>query len=277
MSREICKFLPAIATFGILAQTMPAMAQYTPNNGYMPPPGGDVYNRNSNFSNTPPPNYQQGHVAYVPAGLSFPVTLSTAISTDVARAGDLVQAQLSGPIDLGNGCIPPGSTVVGQVTEAKSGGFLGRSGMMTVKFNRLRLPNGQEVPMSAHIVGGIGKYQQVGNGSDTFKGEGMGTKVGQLALRGAVGAGAGAALGTAVGAIAGAGTHQPWYMGGHSMAARGAGRGAWSGAAIGGGLGVADSLLLRKGKNVTIPSGQSMQLQLDSPMQLSQGFQTGQF
>jgi len=277
MSSDITKFLPAVATVAMLAQTIPAMAQYGSNTGYTPPPNGDQYNSNSNFSPTPPPNYQQGHVAYVPAVLSFPVSLSTAISTDVARSGDLVQAQLNGPIDLGGGCIPPGTTIIGQITEAKSGGFLGRSGMMTVKFNRMRLPNGQEVPMSAHIVGGIGKYQQVGNGSDTFKGEGAGTKVGQVALRGAVGAGLGAALGTAVGAIAGAGTHRPWYAGGGSLAGHDAGRGAWSGAAIGGGLGVADSLLLRKGRNVTIPSGQNMQLQLDSPIQLSQGFQTGQF
>ena len=51
-------------------------------------------------------------------------------------------------------------------------------------------------------------------------------------------------------------------------AALGAGRGAWSGAAIGGGIGLADSLLLRKGKNVQISSGTPIQVQLDQPINI---------
>jgi hypothetical protein len=58
------------------------------------------------------------------------------------------------------------------------------------------------------------------------------------------------------------------YYNQRSGAALGAGRGAWSGAAIGGGVGLADSLLLRKGKNVDIHSGTPIQLQLDAPVQL---------
>lgn len=266
MSTQISKLLPAIATFGILLQAVPAVAQTAM------PPAGDYYNSNNNWNAAAPatpnyPNYQRGRVTFVPAGLTIPVTLSTAISTDVARPGDMVSAMISNNVDLGGTSIPQGSTVVGTVTDAKSGGFLGRSGMLTVKFNRLRLPNGQEVPLSAHVVGGIGKYEQIGNQSDTFKGETWKNKVGQTALRGTLGAGTGAALGTAIGAIAGS----------HGMRGRAIGRGAWSGAAIGGGLGVADALLLRKGKNVVIPSGQNMQLQLDAPTQISSGVQTGAF
>ena len=152
-----------------------------------------------------------------------------------------------------------GSLIIGQITEAKSGGFLTKSGMVSVKFNRLRTPDGVETPISAHLVGGIGKYASGKNG-DTIEGETAKNKVESAGIRGLVGAGAGAALGTAVGAIAGG--------------AHGAGRGAWSGTAIGGGAGVADSLLLRKGKDVTIPSGQQMQLQLDAPVTIS-GAQTG--
>ena len=120
--------------------------------------------------------------------------------------------------------------------------------------------------MTAHIVGGVGKYTDVGSDqSDSFRGETWKTKAGQAAIRGAVGAGAGAALGTAIGAIASRGR------------SRGVGRGAWSGAAIGGGLGVAQSVLLRKGKNVLISSGQQMQLQLDAPMSVVSNVQTGAF
>jgi hypothetical protein len=199
--------------------------------------------------------YQRGRVTYAPAGLNFSATLSTAIATQVAKPGDLIQAQISQGVALADGgSIPAGSTVIGQITEAKSGGFLTKSGAVSIKFNRLRTPDGVETPISAHLVGGIGKYSAGANG-DTIEGETAKNKVESAGIRGLLGAGAGAALGTAVGAIAG---------GGH-----GAGRGAWSGTAIGGGAGLADSLLLRKGKDVTIPSGQQLQLQLDQPVTIS--------
>lgn len=274
MATYVQKVVPTLAAFGMAVQlTAPALAQYSTTG-----------NTNKNSAYTPPPSYQQGQVQYVPAGLTFPVTLSTAISTDVAKPGDMVQAMLNQPINLGNGVIPAGSVVVGQVSNAKEGGFLGRAGQLGVTFNRLRTPNGQEVPMSAHVVGNIGKYDT--NAGGTMAGETWKTKVGQGAIRGIAGAGIGAALGTAVGAIAAKGSrgvqyrpvygpyrhqmgpigYQPQMRGG---AASGAGRGAWSGAAIGGGVGVLDSLILRKGKNVTIASGTPMSLQLDAPITLS--------
>lgn len=253
---NVQKVVPALMAFGIASQlAAPAFAQYdNPYNNYTP-------------NSVPTPNYQQGQVQFVPAGVTFPVTLSTSISTDVAKPGDHVQAMLNQPIQLGNGVVPAGSVVLGTVSEAREGGFLGRAGMLGVKFNRLRTPNGQEVPISAHIVGGIGKYTPIANGSDTFAGETWKTKAGQAGIRTAVGAGTGAAIGTAIGAIAGS----RWNRG------RAVGRGAWSGAAIGGGLGLADSLLLRKGKNVTIASGTNMQLQLDAPVTLSSNTTYGAF
>lgn len=255
MATYVQKVVPAVTAFGMAMQlAVPALAQYNP------------YNNNTTSTYTPPV-YQQGRVQYVPAGLTFPVTLQTSISTDVARSGDQVQATLNQPIMLGNSQIPAGTIVMGTVTDARSGGFMGRAGMLGVKFNRLRTPNGQEVPMSAHIVGGIGKYVPTANGSDTFAGETWKTKAGQAGVRGLIGAGTGAALGTAIGAIAGS----------HGTRGRAVGRGAWSGAAIGGGVGVAQSLLLRKGKNVTIASGQSMDLQLDAPISLSLNTQYGAF
>jgi hypothetical protein len=201
-----------------------------PQGGY-PAPGG--------YGGAP----MQGRVVYVPAGMMLNATLNTSIATQAAQPGDLIQATLSGPVQVGAGSLPPGTVLIGSVTEAKHGGFLGRAGTLGVKFNRLRTPDGIETPITAHIEGGIGKYQDK-NGNDTFKGETWKTKVG-------------AALGTGVGAIAGGG--------------RGAGRGAWSGTAIGAGVGVLDSLVLRKGKDVVIPSGQQVNVQLDAPANLSIG------
>lgn len=205
-----------------------------------------------------PQGYRQGRVTYAPAGLTIPIALQTAISTQVAKPGDLIQATINQSVMLGDSQIPAGSLVIGTVTDASAGKYLGRASSLTIKFNRLRTPDGIETPLTAHLVGGIGKYVDGGSDQDdTLRGETWKTKVGQAGIRGAIGAGTGAALGTAVGAIAGG--------------RGGVGRGAWSGTAIGAGAGVAQSLLLRKGKEVTIPSGTQMQLQLDAPMTIAGG------
>lgn len=297
---------------------IPPSSTYTPpSNTYTPPVGTSSY--------VPPSNsyYQPGSgvpatQCYVPAGMMLNASLSTSISTSAAKAGDLVQATLSDPIITGNGQIPAGTVLEGRVENARSGGFLGRSGELTVKFDRLRTPGGLSVPMAAHISGNIGKYK-LAEGSSTVHGETAGTKVGQALVRTAIGAGAGAALGTAVGAIAGRGNPQPQlrtailpvngmgygggypgigYGGGYpgmgypgygmgsqlmpvnyysnrSGAAIGAGRGAWSGAAIGGGVGLADSLFIRKGKDVVIQSGTPLKLLLDAPIQVDRNVQYG--
>jgi ribosomal protein L14 len=205
-------------------------------------------------TNPPTVNYQRGRVVYAPAGLTIPITLQTSISTQAAKAGDLVQAVVPKAILLGESQIPAGTTVLGIVADTSEGKLLGKAASLTVKFNQLRLPDGSEQPITAHLVGNIGKYATVG-AEDTLKGETWKTKAGQAAIRGAIGAGTGAALGTAVGAVAGG--------------KRGTGRGAWSGAAIGSGVGVAQSLLLRKGKEVTLQSGTALQLQLDAPLSLA--------
>lgn len=204
---------------------------------------------------------QRGRIVYVPAGMVLPITLTTGISSEVAQPGDRVEATVNQTINLENGMIPAGSVVVGQVTQTDEAKRLGRSGELGFKFTTLRTPDGAESPITAHIIGSVSKYaEQGGDTSDVVKGETTKNKVESAAIRSAVGAGAGALLGTAIGAIAGHGS--------------GAGKGAWSGAAIGGGLGLADALLLRKGANVQLKSGEQMKLQLDAPAQLA-GYNTG--
>lgn len=241
-----------------------------PQQAYNPPPqnGGQAYGQATYQAQTPyqpPQQYQQpygqqggfrqGRVTYAPAGLVIPISLSSGIATQVAKAGDLIQASVSQTVMLGDSTIPAGSTIIGSITDASAGRMLGRAGSLDIKFNRLRTPDGTETPISAHLIGGIGKYAGSGDDDTTLKGETWKTKVGQGAIRGAIGAGTGAALGTAVGAIAGGG--------------RGVGRGAWSGTAIGATAGVAQSLILRKGKDVLIPAGTAMQLQLDAPVTIA--------
>ncbi|MCW5821863.1 MAG: hypothetical protein KIT34_03620 [Cyanobacteria bacterium TGS_CYA1] len=227
--------------------------QYSGN--YMPPPQGQgQYQGGAQTGYYPPrPMYQTPNMPQAGAGVTLNVTLQTAISTQIARQGDLVQGVINQNINLGNGgFIPAGTMVTGTVTDSIAGRRLSRSGLLSISFNAIRLPSGQSIPITAHLVGDLGKYSNKGSGgNDVYRGEGWGAKAGQTLIRGGAGAGLGAALGTGVGAIAG---------GGH-----GAGMGAWSGAAIGGGIGVAD-MLLRKGKDVLIPAGTSIQIQLDAPV-----------
>jgi hypothetical protein len=186
--------------------------------------------------------------------------LKISISTDVAQNGDLVEASILDAIPLQNGSIPAGSTLLGQITEARQSGRLSQSGHLGMKFTSLRTPDGVSSPIQAHLTGLVGKYKLNGKGDDAFlHGEGGKAKLGQTLIRGGVGAGAGAALGTAVGAIAGG----PF----------GAGTGAWSGAAIGGGIGVGD-MALRKGREVKLESGTRMQIQLDQPATIQGTAQT---
>jgi hypothetical protein len=241
-----------------------ARTPYVPYNqpaqAQMPPPQYGYNGGSQAQYNTRPNNYgggyRQGRIAYAPAGLVLPLQLRTSISTSAAKAGDMVQAEISQTMQLGDASIPAGSVVMGTITEAKSGGRLSRSGELGIKFTSIRTPDGVETPITAHLVGEIGKYAQKddGDGNQVVHGEGMTAKLGQTAIRGGIGAGAGAALGTAVGAIAGGGY--------------GAGRGAWSGAAIGGGLGVAD-MALRKGRDVTLRSGTKLEIKLDNPVSIA--------
>jgi hypothetical protein len=259
---------------GDYASSAPAVSNAAPPQMQQQPPQGDYYAANQaqyqapqppqyagNYN--PPPGYsvpvqgyRQGRVAYAPAGLTIKANLATSITSQLAKPGDLVQANVSQAIMLGDSQIPLGSVLLGQVSDAQASRRFGLTGKLGILFNRLRTPDGVETPISAHLVGGIGKYDDKAN-NDQFVGETWKNKALQTGVRGAAGAGLGAALGTAVGAIAGGG--------------RGAGRGAWSGTAIGGGLGVADSLLLRKGKEVTIPSGTAVEVQLDAPVSIAGG------
>lgn len=200
-----------------------------------------------------------GHVVHVPQGMVLPVTLKTSVSSGLSKPGDPVIAELNQDIVLGNGRLPKGSLLTGQLTESRAGERLGKSGLLSVKFTSIRTPLGAETPIYAHILGGIGKYSEIASDrSDIVKGETGGTKAKQAALRGAVGAGSGAVLGTALGAIAG-------------RSGRATGRGAVYGLAIGAGLGVAESLLLRKGEDVIIPAGEQLSLHLDAPVTLAAG------
>ncbi|HEY9871296.1 MAG TPA: hypothetical protein V6D08_19205, partial [Candidatus Obscuribacterales bacterium] len=200
--------------------------------------------------------YNKARLVYVPAGMVLPLTLTSSITTEVARAGDRVEAKVSEDVSLGDTYIPKGTLVTGHITEAKAGDKMAKSGVLGIKFNKIKTPDGTESPITARLIGEVSKG--VARESDLLKGESTETKLKQAAIRGAIGAGGGALVGTAIGAIAG-------------RSGGAVGRGALAGLAIGAGLGVAESFLLRKGKDVVLSSGQALKLQLDSPVTLATG------
>lgn len=225
------------------------------------PPAYDTTPASSNSaagSSNPDPDYgsrstgtvHRGRVAYIPAGMTLSAKLSSGLVSGLAKPGDVVEARITEPVNLGDAAIPAGTVIAGTVVQTKAAERMAKSGSISIKFNSLRTPDGTVTPISAHIVGGIDKYTEKGADPDTIKGETFKDKLKRTAIAGAVGAGSGAVLGTTIGAIAGNG--------------RGAGRGAWAGATIGAGLGVAESLLLRKGGEVTLKQGANVTLQLDS-------------
>lgn len=195
----------------------------------------------------------QGRVTYIPSGMVIPAKLMTSLSTMAARPGDIIMAKTTQDINLQDGVIPANSTLVGQVTQASGGSRLAKSASLGIKFTTLRTPNGMDTPITAHINGGIGKYDD--HSGEVFRGENGMSKLKRSLVATAIGTGTGTALGVAFGAIAAGG--------------RGAGRGAWSGAAIGAGLGLAESLLVRKGHEVNMPQGEDLKLQLDAPVSLA--------
>jgi hypothetical protein len=198
------------------------------------------------------PYYKQGKAIYIPAGMTIPVTLRSGLSSENAQPGEIIEATITEDINLGETSIPQNSIVSGQITNAKAGSRMAHAGVLGLKFNRIRTPDGAETPIQAHIIGGLSKYGEVGGAnSDVYAGEGTRQKVKRAALHGAIGAGAGALVGTTIGAIASHGY--------------GTGRGAIAGTVLGGALGVAESLLLHKGADVHVNSGEVLKLQLDAP------------
>lgn len=219
------------------------------------------YNMQPDLSGYNPTQFgtiRRGQQIYIPAGMTISAKLATSLSSGVARSGDVIMAKTTEAINLGNASIPAGSMLTGQVTDAESGKYLGKSGKLGIKFTSLRTPDGAETPITAHITGGISKYSGTTSDSgEMLRGENAMSKVKKAAVSTAIGTAGGAALGLAVGGIAGGG--------------RGVGRGAWSGAAIGAGVGLAQSFLLRKGSEVNIMQGENVKVQLDAPANLAMG------
>lgn len=90
-----------------------------------------------------------------------PAILSGAVSSATAHAGTAVLAKLTSASTLSNGMkLPAGSQLLGHVTDVKSLASGTRSSQLSMLFDKVKLPNGQEEPMSSGVLKSIGNHRQ---------------------------------------------------------------------------------------------------------------------
>ncbi len=186
----------------------------------------------------------RGRVSTVPRGTMLMVRIDQPVSSYSARLGENVSATLENDIFINDQiAIPSGSEVVGQVSNVTQASRLGKHGSVDVRFHSVKTPDGHMVPIRAHVV----TSDQTG----ILKGDTYTKDVVKGVAIAAGGTGIGTLAGLSAGSLIGS-----------------AGAGALFGLGVGalGGMGYA---VMRKGKEVVVPSGSRMSIILDQPVSVS--------
>ena len=184
----------------------------------------------------------------ISSGTRLLLRLTNSLNTKTAAAGDHVYLETAAPVYVnGRLIIPVGSYVNGTVTESHQAGHAkGKSGL-TLRIDELTLPNGVARDFRSRVdnageagkAGSEGQIQGAGN-----KGRNAGTVARTTA--------AGAGIGTAIGAASG-----------HALG--GLGIGSAAGAAAG-----LASILARRGADVTLPRGSTLELVLERELRYTE-------
>lgn len=188
-----------------------------------------------------------GSKIVVPADTTIPLILNNTINTKSAYVGQAIYCESIFPITVGNHIIiPKGSSIRGTVTQVIRPGRVKGRAQIGLRFDELILPNGTTRHLRA-TLSGFGSA-----GDDKFKpqegkvegGGSQGKDVGTVARTGVEGA----EIGTIVGAAKGA-------------PLEGLGIGSAAGAAAG-----VAWVLATRGKDLVLPHGTSLELQLLQPV-----------
>jgi type IV secretion system protein VirB10 len=183
----------------------------------------------------------------VPADTTIPMVLENTINTKSAHVGQFIYCESIYPITVGNHVIiPKGTSIRGTVTQVVRPGHMKGRAQLGLRFDELVLPNGTTRHLRATLSGfgseGDGKFKQ-----PEGKVEGSGSK-GKDAATIARTTIPGAEIGTIVGAAKGAPVE---------------------GLGIGSAAGLATGLawiLATRGKDLVLPYGTSLELQLLQPV-----------
>jgi hypothetical protein len=213
----------------VSAQTSQDTPHLTPRNGVTAPAPKD------------PPPVQFVTVA---SGTKIPLTLKQAITTKSARPGDPVYAQTAFPITKDDQVvIPAGTFVQGEIQRVVRPGRVKGRAELQMSFTSMIFPNGYTVMLPGAVQNTPGSTTNTMKGTegtiqgDSTKGKDVGTVVGATIP------------GAGIGAIADGG------------------KGAAIGAASGGILGLA-TVLLTRGPEVTLGTGDSVEMVLESSIEL---------
>ena len=183
----------------------------------------------------------------VPADTTIPLILENTINSKSAYVGQAIYCESIYPITVGNHIIiPKGSSVRGTVTQVERPGHVKGRAQLGLRFDELILPNGT----TRHLRATLSGFGSAGN--DKFKpnegkieGGGSKGKDAETVARTTI---PGAEIGTIVGAAKGA-------------PLAGLGIGSAAGAATG-----LIWILATRGKDVVLPHGTSLELQLTQPV-----------
>jgi hypothetical protein len=188
----------------------------------------------------------------VDTGTHVPLSLINSVSTKNAIPGDRVYLESVFPILVdGRIVIPPGSYVMGTITEIRRPGKVKGRGEFHLRFDSLTLPNGTTRDFRAHVTGLDGRAsEELDHKEGTIRSEG--NKAGDVRTV-AETAAAGASIGALAGSVSGA---------------------TGMGAAIGAGAGAAAALagvMFSRGPEAVLAKGTTIEMILDRQVQFSEG------
>jgi hypothetical protein len=224
------------ATLGA-AMVIPASSQTSQEQPHLTP-------RNGVATPAPPADPPPVKLIMLASGTKIPLTLKQGITTKSARPGDPVYAQTAFPITADNQiAIPAGTYVQGEVRQVVRPGRVKGRAELQMSFTSMIFPNGYTVMLPGAVQNTPGSTTNSMKGKegtiqgDSSKGKDVGTVV------------AATIPGAGIGALADGG------------------KGAAVGAAAGGVLGLA-TVLLTRGPEVTLGTGDSVEMVLESNIEL---------
>lgn len=104
------------------------------------------------------------HIAVVSPETRMPIKMLSAFHFDGTTSGDSVTAVISRDVPLGpsfDAYIPAGTLVHGAVVDADEYAYNGfpKPTAVTIQFSKLEMPDGQQLPIQAFVVGGINQFE----------------------------------------------------------------------------------------------------------------------